>query len=280
NETILAEGQRSLARSGMGTTAVGLMLVDAGDRSQWLLFNIGDSRAYRWAEGTLEQLSVDHSYVQELVDAGEITISGARTHPHRNVVTRALGSEEDAQPDLWLRPPLIGERFLLCSDGLSGEVDDTEIARVMAEGSADDVVALLVRRALEAGGHDNVSVLVVDVIDVDDEAPGAITSPRDVVEAELVDDFDDVPTAEHRAVKTAQHRVPPGGTVDAGPGALIDRVPDQTELESMGPDIAPGDGPDDATRDATVEPTDDAAVVVPDAPDVQAENGQDQEVEG
>lgn len=284
NETILAEGQRSLARSGMGTTAVGLMLVDAGDRSQWLLFNIGDSRAYRWAGGTLEQLSVDHSYVQELVDAGEITVSGARTHPHRNVVTRALGSEEDAQPDLWLRPPLIGERYLLCSDGLSGEVDDTEIARVMAEGSADDVVALLVRRALEAGGHDNVSVLVVDVIDVDDEAPGAITSPRDVVEAELVDDFDDVPTAEHRAVKTSERRVSPGGTVDAGPGALIDRVPDQTELEAMGPDITPGEGPDDATPDgavdATVEPTDDAAVLDPDAPDVQAENGHDQEVEG
>ncbi len=261
NASILAEGERSVARSGMGTTAVGLLLVDNGDRSSWLLFNIGDSRAYRWADDELEQLSVDHSYVQELIEAGEIAQSSARTHPHRNVVTRALGVEEGPQPDMWLRPPRAGERFLLCSDGLSSELDDDEIGQLLADNTVDEVAAALVERALAAGGHDNVTVLVVDVIAVDDEVAAGTTAPREVLLAAVAadrrggtpaseastavgardhggrsttppaDDLVDSPTIEDAStLRTADTLEVPAVEIDDDPPALIDRVPPQHEL--------------------------------------------------
>lgn len=248
NRTILDQGSRSTAMSGMGTTAVGLQIVDNGDRASWLVFNVGDSRVYRCVDGGLEQLSVDHSYVQELVDAGEITAGAARTHPHRNVVTRALGVDEGPQPDLWLRSPRVGERFLLCSDGLTSEVDDEEIGRVLSHGSVEQAVSGLVERALEAGGRDNVSVVVVDVLAVDDDTTAVDTSPREVVLAGLA-----APVANESTGRqpTVARRVGPGldqpvpstdpaesdeGESDAvGLPGLIDRVPAQSELVDLLP---------------------------------------------
>ena len=204
NASILDEGVRSDTRTGMGTTAVGLLLVDNGDRSSWMLFNIGDSRAYRLAAGRLEQLSVDHSYVQELLDAGEITVRTARNHPHRNVVTRALGATEFIHPDFWLRPPMTGERYLLCSDGLSSEIGDADILDILGEPSAERAAEMLIARALDAGGHDNITVLVVDVlsVDADQDLPPGDTAPREEILAartvvELIDgvpDQDDLST--------------------------------------------------------------------------------------
>jgi protein phosphatase len=230
NSTILVEGQRTARRTGMGTTAVGLLLVDDGEGSSWMLFNVGDSRAYRFAGGSLEQISVDHSYVQELVDAGEISERSARTHPHRNVVTRALGVEEGLHPDVWLRAPTAGERFLLCSDGLSSEIDDEEIQAVLADGSADAVVRALVAHALTAGGHDNVTVLVVDVTAVEEDGRASgTTAPRDQVadgEVEEVPVTDDLSAAAHDGLPVTDAVTP-----DAG--GLIDRVPGQDELDDM-----------------------------------------------
>ena len=151
----------------MGTTGVGLAVVDNGGVTSWLVFNVGDSRAYAYTEGALIQISRDHSFVQELVDAGELSAEEARTHPNRNVVTRALGADPEVKPDYWVRPIRPGERYLLCSDGLSGEVDDATLASILASGlPPDEAAATLVGLALEAGGRDNVTAVIVDVLSV------------------------------------------------------------------------------------------------------------------
>jgi protein phosphatase len=153
----------------MGTTGVGLTLVDHGGVTSWLVFNVGDSRAYCFSDGSLEQLSRDHSYVQELVDAGELQAAYARVHPQRNVVTRALGADAEVRPDYWVRAVRPGDRFLLCSDGLHGELEDGVIGAVMSsELSPSDTVRVLVDLALEAGGRDNVTAVVVDVLAVNE----------------------------------------------------------------------------------------------------------------
>jgi len=148
---------------GMGTTLCGLVLADDG---RVVIVNVGDSRAYVLRGGALVQISRDHSYVEELVAAGALTRAEARTHPHRNIVTRALGIEPEVHVDAWQVEPLVGDRFLLCSDGLYGEVDDDVIAQVLA--GLDDQQAVadkLVVLANDAGGRDNISVVIVDVVD-------------------------------------------------------------------------------------------------------------------
>jgi protein phosphatase len=147
----------------MGTTVAGLAAletVSSGD--QLMVFNVGDSRVYRLARGRLEQLTVDHSEVHEMVEAGVITAEQARTHPRRNVVTRALGSDA-GHPDHWLLPVVSGERFLICSDGLYGELPDEVIARLLAAGPPAQAAETLVAAANEAGGRDNVTAVVADV---------------------------------------------------------------------------------------------------------------------
>lgn len=139
----------------------------------WLVFNVGDSRTYRLARGSLEQVSVDHSQVQEMVDAGMIGPEQARTHSKRSVITRALGGGLLSQPtvDQWLLPAAVGDRLLICSDGLTGELTDSLIAAILvtvpgAQAAADE----LVRAACAAGGRDNVTVVVVDAIAVSSES--------------------------------------------------------------------------------------------------------------
>ena len=145
-----------------GTTATGIAEVVHEGRPAWLVFNVGDSRVYRLGE-RLEQLSVDHSLVQELVDDGMLSAEQARHHPQRNVITRALGGVERSDPDLHLVAPAPGTRWLLCSDGLTNELSDDEVALVLrGEGDPQGAADQLVRKALEAGGHDNVTVVVVD----------------------------------------------------------------------------------------------------------------------
>jgi PPM family protein phosphatase len=107
---------------------------------------------------------VDHSEVQELVLSGAITPEQARIHPRRNIVTRALGSDFVVRPDHWLLPPLAGDRYLVCSDGLTGELTDEEILPLLSAGNQQEAAAALVAAADEAGGHDNTTVIVVDVI--------------------------------------------------------------------------------------------------------------------
>ncbi|WP_372456750.1 PP2C family protein-serine/threonine phosphatase [Cellulomonas wangsupingiae] len=147
-----------------GTTVAGVAVTEHDGGWYWLVFNVGDSRVYRWSEGRLTQVSVDHSVVQELIESGALTAGGARRHPERHVLTRALGTGEPPEPDYWLLPAGVDDRLLLCTDGLTRELGDDEIALVLA--GVDDpqeAAARLVQHALERGGRDNVSAVVVDV---------------------------------------------------------------------------------------------------------------------
>lgn len=160
------ESQReSQPRWHAGTTAVVAALVEDAGAPKWLLANLGDSRAYRITGGALEQVSVDHSVVQELVDAGEITSEEAADHPERHIITRALGSPDRIDPDFFLLPLASVERLLLCSDGINGMIDDPQIEEILL-GVADprDAADALVRAALDAGGRDNATAVVVDVV--------------------------------------------------------------------------------------------------------------------
>ncbi|PXA67942.1 PP2C family protein-serine/threonine phosphatase [Cryobacterium arcticum] len=151
-----------------GTTLAGVAFVDAGDDVgfHWMAFNIGDSRIYTWDGRTLEQLSVDHSAVQEMVDAGLIKAADAEKHPDRNVITRAIGADEFVDADVWLLPATGRHAFLICSDGLTKELSGGEISALLASHTVPEdlgtLADVLVAAALAKGGRDNVTVVVVE----------------------------------------------------------------------------------------------------------------------
>lgn len=147
-----------------GTTATGVVLTEHGDTPCWLVVNVGDSRTYRMAGGVLEQVTLDHSEVAELVASGIVAADEASRHPRRNVVTRVLGGgASQVEPDVWLLPVSPGDRMLVCSDGLTDELSDARIeAELRAEDAAQPAADRLVAAALAAGGHDNITVIVVD----------------------------------------------------------------------------------------------------------------------
>jgi PPM family protein phosphatase len=150
---------------GTGTTVTGAVLTLGDGVPQWLVFNIGDSRVYAQLDGVLSQVTVDHSVVQQLVDAGTITKEQAEQHPDSNMITRAVGFNELPSPDYWMLPVVPGLRLLVCSDGLTKEVRDEEIALHLRSGAdAASTAHTLVQRALELGGRDNVTVIVLDVL--------------------------------------------------------------------------------------------------------------------
>ncbi|MGV8851668.1 MAG: PP2C family protein-serine/threonine phosphatase [Rhodoglobus sp.] len=152
--------------SGTTLSGIALVAVGAGLEPRWMAFNVGDSRVYSWDGRELEQVTVDHSAVQELVDLGHITALEATSHPDRNVITRALGIHSDVNPDFWLLPVTTQHTFVACSDGLTKELDDDLIAGILADRAAlngDETIAdRLVAGAIAAGGSDNVTVIVVD----------------------------------------------------------------------------------------------------------------------
>ena len=169
---------REATGSRAGTTLSGVVVVEQSGIPYWLVLNIGDSRTYRLSQGQLSQLSVDHSEVQELVNAGEITRAEAAVHPRRHVVTRALGTGDDTEADYSLLPVEEGDRILVCSDGLNGELDDEHIARILvSEPDPQAAVDQLIQAALRSGGRDNVTCIVVDASNVAD-AGGAAGQAR------------------------------------------------------------------------------------------------------
>ena len=161
-----AAGRRAEGfRSSPGTTAVAALLVEAEAGPAWLVANLGDSRCYRLAHGVLEQVSVDHSLVQQLVDAGQISRSEAAHHPERHVVTRALGGPGTPRPDLFVVPLEEAPRLLLCTDGVNGMIDDALLAAVLRDvDDPEEAAERLVDEALHAGGRDNATAVVVDVV--------------------------------------------------------------------------------------------------------------------
>jgi protein phosphatase len=169
NRTIHESAAESTERRGMGTTICALALVnpqgETTEPQQVALANVGDSRIYLARAGTFRQLSVDHSYVQELVTEGLITEEEARVHPRRNIVTRALGIDDRVAVDSWLIPLFSGDRFILCSDGLVDEVPTADIAALAAQQREPQIIAdSLVALAKRNGGRDNITVVVVDAV--------------------------------------------------------------------------------------------------------------------
>lgn len=176
--------------SGSTLTGVAFVTTTHGDGAYWMAYNIGDSRVYEWDGRRLRQLSVDHSVVQELVDGGFITDAEARRHPDRNVVTRAVGGSADVDADVWMLPAAHSRSFLICSDGLTKELDDDEIARILAghdDADGASVAEALVRAANDAGGSDNISVIALD----SRNAAVVESETRDGVDENTLDRFED-----------------------------------------------------------------------------------------
>jgi PPM family protein phosphatase len=173
NASIFHGAHTNAEQRGMGTTLSALVMLNATAQEgeappspqRLALLNVGDSRTYLWRQNVLHRASIDHSYVQELVATGHITEVEARTHPRRNIVTRALGIEPTVRVDTWTFPLVRGDRFVICSDGLVDEVDDDEIRDIIANTDDPQTAAeQLVTKANENGGRDNVTVIVLDVI--------------------------------------------------------------------------------------------------------------------
>lgn len=182
NLRIHEEGATDPQLRGMGTTVVAISVVpddvEDGAGGSLLVANVGDSRAYLFRDGDLTQLTEDHSLVADLVREGRISEEEAEQHPQRNIVTRVLGVYDQVDIDLWPVDAVRGDRYLLCSDGLFNEVARDQIAAVLRRlADPQEAAAELVRLANEGGGRDNITVLVVDVVDdggVAEEASGAL----------------------------------------------------------------------------------------------------------
>jgi PPM family protein phosphatase len=171
NRAIHGAAQANPAYAGMGTTLVAGVFQGA----RLVLGHVGDSRCYRWRHGQLTQITRDHSLLQEQLDAGLISAAEAAHSPNRNLVTRAMGVEGSVAPEIRDFTVSPGDIYLMCSDGLSDLVDDRDIAGVLAAGAPlADSAGQLVRQAIAQGGHDNVTVLLIQAHD-DNRAPGGLS---------------------------------------------------------------------------------------------------------
>ncbi len=163
-----------------GTSTTVTAIVFDGDRIG--VGHVGDSRGYLLRDGTLSQLTTDHTFVQSLIDEGRITEDEARVHPHRNLILRAVDGVHEPEPDVFLLEVAVGDRILLCSDGCSGVLEDAELTRILGEGTPDHATVSLVSASLDAGSSDNVTVVVADVVgddaeDDEDTNASAVTGP-------------------------------------------------------------------------------------------------------
>jgi protein phosphatase len=175
NSAVISAAEQGRGRSGMGTTLTAVMI----DGTRLAVAHVGDSRAYLLHYGELQQLTDDHSLVADLVRQGRLTSEESRVHPNRSVITRALGSDPDMLADTFEAEAADGDRLLLATDGLTSMVPDDEIARMLAAApTPDDAVASLIDAALDAGGNDNVTVVVADIGRPASRARRAAGSPR------------------------------------------------------------------------------------------------------
>ena len=192
---------------GMGSTVCGLMF----DGTSLGLANIGDSRAYRYRDGTLTRLTKDHSWVQTLVDEGRITEAEALEHPHRSLILRVINGQPQHLPDLELAEAVEGDRLLICSDGLCGMVTDAMIEAELT-GELDEVMPRLIALAHATGGADNITIVLADLVD------GERTGPTEVLGAAAHLDLD-------APFDTTTMQLPTlGEEVDEDPTVLAERV--------------------------------------------------------
>ena len=161
NQVIYDRAIEQAARAGMGTTCVAVVVRGA----LAYIANVGDSRVYLVRDGQIRQLTHDHSWVAEQVRAGMLTDEQARTHAHRNVITRALGTQPEVEADLFVEPLQDADVLLLCSDGLSGPVSDEEMNRIVSSSTPQEAVRGLIAQANEQGGPDNITAVLVHVVE-------------------------------------------------------------------------------------------------------------------
>ncbi len=228
------EAARAPELRGMGTTTVAIALMaddidvdpDGAPQQHLVIINVGDSRAYLFRDGGLTQITDDHSVVAELVRDGRLTAQEADAHPQRNIITRVLGVYPQVEADIWPIDPVRGDRYLLCSDGLFNEVSADQMAAVLRRlEDPSDAAAELVRLALEGGGRDNVTVLVLDVVDDGGQAArssralgadpagfrSALSSDRRLSDAQL-DGVRSAPDATRRQRRAARKAAQSGRT--------------------------------------------------------------------
>lgn len=164
NEAIFDRTLAEHDKRGMGTTATAMVLLPR----RYLIGQVGDSRAYLVRSGQMLQLTKDHSYVQEQVDAGLLTAEQARVHPYSNVITRCVGANGDVEPDLYFGSLRPGDVVLLASDGLTGMLDDDQLLRILqTEGGPDSWVDRLISEANRRGGLDNITAIVIRIDEVE-----------------------------------------------------------------------------------------------------------------
>ena len=170
NEAIHSRGERNPRLSGMGTTLVGILAGQPENDGRVWILNVGDSRCYRFRKGRIEQISHDHSLVDEQVRLGRMTRAEAARSPMRNVITRALGTQPSVTPDVIEADIEPGDLFLLCSDGLTRHLSDSQLESILAAAqsssqpaSLEDICASLIDAANKGGGHDNITSLLVRV---------------------------------------------------------------------------------------------------------------------
>ena len=204
--------------NGTSTTAT----VALFDGTRFGIGHIGDSRAYLYRRGELRQLTHDHTFVQSLIDEGRITEEQSRTHPHRNVILKALDGVRHEEPDLFEFPAEAGDRVFVCSDGACGTLTHEQMADILSSGTADFAAVELVRASLEAGSTDNVTCIVADV---SEEAPPEELQPL------LVGAAADLP-----------RRMPLGGAMGGAVGGLFrgHRSGDTGEIPAVPDDVPPG----------------------------------------
>jgi serine/threonine protein phosphatase PrpC len=214
NRAVWDHAQTDVELRGMGTTLVALALVGPPGAEELAVANVGDSRLYLLSQGDLVQVTSDHSLVAELVAEGQIEPEEAEYHPQRHVLTRALGVDADVAVDLLTLDLHRGDRYLLCSDGLSREVTDDQVASILRRlADPGEAARELVTQAREHGGNDNITVVVVDVVDDDDKegrASAALAGdPGLVIPTELGKGTDE-PTTQLSAATAVSARKRPG----------------------------------------------------------------------
>ena len=216
NARIYRRAAEDPAAAGMGTTAT-VVLVDEEDGTL-AIGHVGDSRAYRLRDGALEQLTADHSLVAELVRSGRLTEEEAADHPHKSVITRALGTDPDVDVDTLTVPIAPGDLYLVCSDGLTHMLSDGEVLAILAEarGDPERMAALLVDAANRAGGEDNITVIVFEAVENDAAGSDAAAAEPDDVTAESQPEPEAAPEPRGRAADVdavRRHGAGSGGRV-------------------------------------------------------------------
>lgn len=179
NHMLVSRSTADPELAGMGTTLVAMALVEASGRDAIGVVNVGDSRLYLLSDGELAQITEDHSLVATMERQGRLTAAEAAVHPQRNILTRALGIDGTVLVDSWEILPVIGDRYLICSDGLFNEVDESRIAATLRRlADPSEACRELVRLANDGGGRDNITCVVVDVVDDSGRDPNADPANR------------------------------------------------------------------------------------------------------